>query len=69
MDGRVIQQKNEVQPYAVCRHSYESVKVVKHTKTGEGCRVDTYQGKRCQKCSNIVTGECTESAIYKKCPH
>lgn len=55
---------------AACKHTYVNGDYQKHKKSGAGCRMDYYHGKRCSKCANIVMdAKPYSSRTWKKCPH
>lgn len=68
-NGTIIIEDEEIQPHAVCKHTYISGKAKKHTKKGNGCIVTIYNVKRCSKCGNVVQGSLVSKTEYTKCPH
>lgn len=55
---------------AACKHTYVNGDYQKHKKSGAGCRMDYYHGKRCSKCANIVMdAKPYSSRTWEKCPH
>lgn len=55
---------------AACKHTYVNGNYQKHKKSGAGCRMDYYHGKRCSKCGNLVMdAKPYSSRTWEKCPH
>lgn len=56
--------------YSSCNHTYISGTITKHVKDGKGgCKMDYYNGKRCNKCGYTVCGDFIRSLTYAVCPH
>ena len=54
--------------YRACSHTYISGTVAKHEKDGRGCKIETYKGKRCNKCGHTVYGDFIKASVYAVCP-
>ena len=59
-----------ISTYASCSHSYVSGKLNTHAKNASGgCKVTTYNARRCTKCGHTIKGSYINSLSYAKCPH
>lgn len=60
----------EVEKYAFCIHNYVATTINKHTKKSDGsCIIETYNGKKCTKCGQILQEDHISTISYTKCPH
>lgn len=69
-DGNIYPFEGDVEPYALCNHTYINVTITEHYKFSDGsCRTDYYSGQRCTKCNTVVYGTFVKSVNYTVCPH
>ena len=62
--------EDEAAAYKGCTHTYISGVLYRHViKSGGGCEVLVYKGKRCKDCGRIIYENLIETHSYATCPH
>ena len=53
-----------------CTNTYLSGELYKHAaKSGDGCELLVYDGKRCEDCGQIIYENLTGTHLFATCPH
>lgn len=72
-DGNITildEENSDVEPYAICIHSYKAgSKQVHYLRTDGSCVIKYYEAQICTKCHKCITGDLIKTSTWPKCPH
>lgn len=72
-NGNIIplfEETSNIEPHALCFHSYTSGTKEVHTLYSNGsCQIKYYKATICIKCGKCITGDLANTATWTKCPH